>query len=154
MSLEEQPGFFAKPRNRMIAIGIAVVVVILAGVGGYFLMGGHGVSSSTEARKVIATGDPMLMDAANVAVAAEKGGMCERTVARAQSYAVLPDSATASGSETATQTDGRFTCSASANGQTFTLTVDKACDDLNDHDCLVLQRVTDSSGTALFARQP
>jgi len=152
MSLEEQPGFLAQPRNRMIAIGVAAVVVIAAVVGGYFLWSGHG-TTSTEARKVIQTGDPLLMDAANVAVAAEKGDMCERIVTRAESYAIVPDGAAVNGSETETQTEGRFTCQASANGQNFTLTVDKACDDLGDHDCLVLQRVTDSSGTALFARQ-
>jgi hypothetical protein len=152
MSLDEQPGFFAQPMNRMIAIGVAVVIVIAAGVGTYFMLGhGHGGASSSSASKAIDSGDPMLVDAANVAAAAEKGGICERTL---QSYAIVPDAASLNGSETATQTEGRFTCLASSNGQTFTLTVDKVCDDISDTHCLMLQRVTDASGGALFARQP
>src|SRR5262249_39422313 len=127
-----KPGLLAQPMVRGIAIA-AVVVVIAAAAGAYFMRSGGGSGSSTSpgaAVKVAHSGDEGFVSAANAAAAREAGGICDRAVTRAQSFAVLPDGSKASGAEAKGEAEGHFTCQAqSLTGGTFTLVVRQSCDD-------------------------
>src|SRR5215470_8574072 len=95
-----KPGLLAQPMVRGIAIA-AIVVVIAGAAGAYFMMrsgGGSGSSSTSGASvKVAHSGDEGFVSAANAAAAREAGGICDRAITRAQSFAVLPDGSKTSG---------------------------------------------------------
>ncbi len=151
--MEQITKYFAQPVARWIALGLAVVV-IGAGTAFFLLPAARDTAAKQGATKVAHAGDSFLVDAANAAAASETGGLCDRALIRAQGYGVVPDGATLSGKETPAAMERHFTCQAqTATGAAFTLAIEQTCDDLSDHNCIALNRVTGSDGTSLFERQ-
>jgi hypothetical protein len=152
---DPKPGVMAQPMTRWIVIGVAVVVIVAGAVGAYlYLADGSGSGGSTTPSKVAHTGDDSIVAAVNAAAASETGGLCERALTRAKSFAVLPDGARIEGDETATETEGQYTCQVQApTGGNYVLAIRQWCDDLSTYDCLALNRVTAADGTVLFQRK-
>lgn len=121
--------------SRKLAVAGAAVVVILAVAGGgyYFLSGNaHHTSGSQH-------------------VSLAELGVCKAAVARARDYGVLPPDAAKSGDRVVDNANpDRVICNATANDATFKLTADVKCDDANKDSCLILQKVTNESGKALY----
>jgi hypothetical protein len=136
-------------------IGGAAVVAVIVGAGAYFMLGSSDATSNAEKTRttVAQTGWGTLVDSANEAASSESGSLCDRALTRARNYGIVPASTALSGSESETQVQNRFTCAAKAeDGATFTLAVDKTCEDLADHSCLAIHTVTQADGRTLFER--
>ena len=128
--------FLSSGRNRILAAAIAFVVVVLAAGGGYYVWSQSKTGSGQQ-----------------VASLAE-AGVCKAAVARARDYGVLPPDAAKTGERNEDANNpSRVTCNAQASNGTFKLVADVACDDANKSECLILQKVMSSSGTALFDAQ-
>jgi hypothetical protein len=151
----DSPGFLASIDRRLLMIGGAAVVAVIIGAGAYFAVGGSDSATSAEkARTTVArTGWDTLVDSANDAASSESGSLCDRALTRARNYGIVPASTALTSSESETQVQNRFTCAAKADdGATFTLAVDKTCEDIADHSCLAIHTVTQADGRTLFER--
>lgn len=130
MAETEKTPLFRNP----LVLGGAAVVVVAAAVGGYFLL-------RPAAPKLDAHGKPI-------------PSLCEATLARAVDYGLVESDAKLASTEAATTpTKSRMICKAKLGSETYTLTVDTACDDVRDTKCLKLYSVTDAAGNSLFQRQ-
>lgn len=124
-----------KMSNRVNIAGAAIAALLLIGAGGgyyFFSMKSHHAPGSQT-------------------VSLAELGVCKAVVARARDYGVLPPDAAKAGDRVVDNDNpDRVTCNATANNATFTLTADVKCDDANKDTCLILQKVTNESGTALY----
>jgi len=78
---------------------------------------------------------------------------CNRAVARAKDYGVLPASAEPASDSAAPGTEkGRSLCRAKAGLNEYSIVIDFRCNDGSSDSCFRLLRVTDSNGSALFDR--
>jgi PDZ domain-containing secreted protein len=122
-----------------IVLGGAVVLVIGAAAGGYFL-GRGGSTGSTSSH-------------ASTQAALAARGVCQATLDRTKAYGILGEGANLTSTDaTNTDTAKRVVCNASAAGTGVTITVDVPCDDMSDAKCLKLYKVTDAKGALLFQR--
>jgi hypothetical protein len=78
---------------------------------------------------------------------------CSSAVGVAQSYGIVPNSATPSGVPQKTDVTGRYVCLAQNGAARFTISVDLLCRDLGDQRCFSLFTVTQDDGSVLFQRQ-
>ncbi|HUB84106.1 MAG TPA: hypothetical protein VL971_00320 [Rhizomicrobium sp.] len=125
--------FFSDSRKLALA-GAGAVVILAAAGGGYYFF---------SAKPHHATGSQ--------SVSLAELGVCKAVVARARDYGVLPPDAAKTGDRVIDNSDpNRVTCEAEANNATFKLTADVKCDDADKDSCLILQKVTDESGAALY----
>ncbi|HET7335948.1 MAG TPA: hypothetical protein VFI93_12595 [Rhizomicrobium sp.] len=131
---------FANPMVLWGAIGVLVVVVLVAGYFLFFHKGGVTGSSSQTAELSI----------------------CNATLARARDYGVVPfaakltsEDATAldGDGDAAAQTEKRYVCNAAAQESKFAITVGVSCKDMSDAKCFKLYTVKQDDGTLLFNRQ-
>jgi hypothetical protein len=151
----DSPGFLASIDRRLLMIGGAAVVAVIVGAGAYFALGSSDVASTADKGRttVAQTGWDTLVNSANDAASSENGSLCDRALTRARNYGIVPASTALTGSESETQVQNRYSCSAKAeDGATFTLAVDKTCEDLADHSCLAIHTVTQADGRTLFER--
>lgn len=125
---------FLSDSRKMMLAGAGIVVILAAAGGGYYFV----------SAKPHHTSDSQTVSLAEL-------GVCKAVVARARDYGVLPPDAAKSGDRVVDNDNpDRVTCNATANDATFKLTADVKCDDANKDTCLILQKVTDQSGTALY----
>ncbi|HEX2592142.1 MAG TPA: hypothetical protein VHL34_11640 [Rhizomicrobium sp.] len=151
--MTDQTPAASRPMMRWAILG-AVALVVAGGAAGYFLMNNTSKPAATGPVTVAHTGADSLVDAANVAAAAEKGSLCERALTRAQSYGVLPNGTTLASTEPKPAQDKQFTCAATDSaGAGYTVVVEQTCDNLNDHACFVLRTISQADGTTLFDRK-
>lgn len=156
-------GRMTRERELWAFVALTVVVVFVLGVSGYVLFG-NGTQSSkaphaiavAEGRNavLVSEGDKDLLVSATAAAHEESGGLCNRAVTRARAYGVLPANSRNKATKVATETAGRYVCKAEADaGKIYILAVDQRCDDLDDHACFVLHKVSNPVGQPLFERQ-
>ena len=127
--------FLSSTRNRMFLGGAAIVVLAGAIGGGYYFSHTQKAADGKQAS---------IADA----------GVCNMVVARARDYGVIPFYATkAEGKTVDTSNPNRVTCNAAAQDAKFSLTADVPCDNAKDENCLVLQKVTNGQGAALYDAQ-
>src|SRR5690348_3927916 len=102
--------FLSSSRNRAILGAVAVVILVLAAGGGYYVW-----SRSAPGSQVASLSD---------------SGVCNAVVAQARAYGVLPPNAQKSGEKSVSDgTPARVTCNAQADNATFTLIANMPCDD-------------------------
>lgn len=131
---------FANPMVLWGAIGVLILVVLVAGYFLFFHKGGviGGESQTAEL------------------------SVCRATLARAREYGVVPfaaklvseDAKALDGnSDQATQTEKRYVCDAAAAESKFAITVGVSCKDMSNAKCFKLYTVKQDDGTVLFDRQ-
>ena len=134
-------------QNVAVAAGIAIAVVLVLGVGGYFLFsGGKKPAPAASSSGVALTAEQQ---------AAIAQGVCGVAIARVRNYGVLPQSATLSSTEATPGSQPGFeSCQAASDGLQYAMVVQVTCQDLSKADCVALDSVKSSDGTALYHRRP
>jgi hypothetical protein len=124
--------FLSTTRGR-ISLAVAVLVVVLAAGGGYYVWSNSHKPGSAQTASL------------------SELGVCKAVIAQARDYGVLPPDAEKAGEKSVSDANpNRVTCNAQAQNATFTLTADIPCDDAKDDKCVQLQKVTGANGHTLY----
>jgi len=135
-------------QNVAVAAGAAIAVVLILGVGGYFLFAGGAKKTvpATSSSGVALTPEQQ---------AAIAQGVCGVTIQRVKDYGVLPSGATLASTEASKANQpGMESCQATSGGTQYALMAQVSCDDLSKADCVALDSVKSSDGTMLYHRRP
>lgn len=125
--------------NPYVLGGVALAVVLVLGLGGYFLF----FHKSVPAKYA---NDPVKAKLAMRTV-------CEATVDRVLDYGVIPYTGKIESKDSEkTDNEKRVICRAGDGATKFTILVDVECDDMADDKCLTLFNVKNNAGETLYQK--